>query len=273
MAEKPIIKIDLGSPVSIKAEIKAEIPKESAGRLLDTLTDIIRPFTETRGLRADQIRLQREDILIEIARRAKVRAELEGSIRPIGNKFLIPFLEKASLEDPQSELVDKWANLLATAAHGDASEYTWCISLLSELAPSDFGLLDGMHNNRSEQMNGIRFEHLSRAQIQDVFDSLFPSDFSMSFDGIKNYASANFDHCQIFRGDDIPNTNEVLFDLNGLELSLSRLESLGLLWLFAQSTLVRRPEGVNQFERVFVVAAQLTLKGRALVDACKGSSE
>lgn len=267
--DKPLINVDIGSPISLKAEIRAEIPKESAGRLLDALTDIIRPFTEGRGLRADQIRLQREDVLIEIAKRARARAELSGEIHSISNKFLVPFLEKASLEDGQSELIDKWANLLATASEGDSNEYTWCISLLSEITPEDASLLDAMYDRGTELSSGIRFEHLSRAQMQDLFDSLFPTDYSMSLTDISRYATANFDHCRIFRGDDIPNTNEVHFDLSGLELSLSRLESLGLLWLFAQSTLALRPGGKNEFEKVFVVAAHLTLKGRALVEACK----
>lgn len=103
---KPLISVDVGSPVSIKAEIKTEIPSASSGRLLDALTDAIRPFTEARGLRADQIRMQREDVLIEIARRAQERLRIENApIKPVSNKFLIPFLEKASLEDTKSDLV------------------------------------------------------------------------------------------------------------------------------------------------------------------------
>jgi hypothetical protein len=36
---------------------------------VDALTDIIRPFSERRGLKGDQIRLQREEVLVEVARK------------------------------------------------------------------------------------------------------------------------------------------------------------------------------------------------------------
>jgi hypothetical protein len=79
----PLINVNVDSPVSfkavVKAEIRTEVSKESASRLVDALTDAIRPFTEARGLRADQIRLQREDVLIEIAKKGSRAAADRGS--------------------------------------------------------------------------------------------------------------------------------------------------------------------------------------------------
>ena len=49
------IKVEIGAKATV--DLKAEVPKESMGRLVDALTDAIRPWTEARGLRADQIRL------------------------------------------------------------------------------------------------------------------------------------------------------------------------------------------------------------------------
>lgn len=46
---KRSVNVDIG--IGAKAEVKTEIPSESSGRLLDTLTDIIRPFSERRGLK------------------------------------------------------------------------------------------------------------------------------------------------------------------------------------------------------------------------------
>jgi hypothetical protein len=140
---KPLIEVNLGSPVSISAEIKTEIPKESTGRLLDALTDAIRPFTESRGLRADQIRLQRAEVAIEIAYRAQKLLQIEGgNAQPVGPKFLIPFLEKASLEDPESDFVDRWASLLASAVESPGDDLSVCTSILSELGPTEAALLD-----------------------------------------------------------------------------------------------------------------------------------
>ncbi len=96
---------------------KAEIPKESTGRLIDALTDAIRPFTEKQGLKADIIRLQREDVALEIATRALKRKEIEGlSLKAVPNKILIPIFEKGSLEEPGSTLIDWWSNLLIAGA-------------------------------------------------------------------------------------------------------------------------------------------------------------
>src|SRR6266853_1629328 len=101
-------KLPLSVDIGVKAnlEIKAEVPKQSAGRLVDALTDIFRPFTEARGLKADQIRLQREDVLFEIAKKARARAVLEEvELHPVPTKLLVPFIEKASLEDLQRHII------------------------------------------------------------------------------------------------------------------------------------------------------------------------
>jgi hypothetical protein len=75
--KKSPVRVNLSAKASATASAKltAKVPTSSMGRLVDALTDIIRPFSEKRGLRADHIRLQREEVAIEIAKRAKVRAE------------------------------------------------------------------------------------------------------------------------------------------------------------------------------------------------------
>jgi hypothetical protein len=139
------VKIDLSAKAEAKLDIKAEIPKESVGRLIDSLTDIIRPFSERRGLRADQLRLQREEVLIEIARRARQRAaEEQSTITSVPNKFLVPFLERASTEEVESELVDRWADLLVSAASGYKARYLQYISILANLGPEDVAFLKQM---------------------------------------------------------------------------------------------------------------------------------
>ena len=141
--KEPGVKVDISSPISFKAGIKTELPKESAGRLVDALVDIIRPFTERRGLKADQIRLQREDVAIEITKRARKRLEASGTIPvPPPNKFLVPFLEKASTEDMESDLVDKWAELLVSAASEYETSFIRFSSILSELGSREAKMLE-----------------------------------------------------------------------------------------------------------------------------------
>lgn len=159
--DKPLINVEVSSPISLKAEIKTEIPSESSGRLLDALTDIIRPFTETRGLRADVIRLQREEVLIEIAKRALERARIENTeLHPVPNKFLVPFLEKASLEDIESPLIDKWAELLHSAASSYDAAMVRFTSVLAEIGPKELEFLEKL-------VSGCRSWH-AVTQMEDI---------------------------------------------------------------------------------------------------------
>lgn len=138
---KPPVSVNF--EVGAKAEIKAEIPKESAGNLLNSLVDLIRPWSEARGLRGDMIRLQREEVLIEIARRARARVEmLESPTEPIPNKFLIPFLEKASNENPDDDImIEMWSSLLAGAAVDRNARQNRFVSILEEINGAQAGLL------------------------------------------------------------------------------------------------------------------------------------
>jgi hypothetical protein len=45
------VNIDVGVKAEAKFDVKTEIPAKSTGRLVDALTDIIRPFSEARGLK------------------------------------------------------------------------------------------------------------------------------------------------------------------------------------------------------------------------------
>jgi hypothetical protein len=100
------------------------IPPDVTRARADSWLTIISPLTEWAGLRGDilkskrdQLRLQREDVLFEIAKKAKVRIDFEGGAKTtIPNKFTVPFLEKASLEDPASPLCEAWSNLFVEAA-------------------------------------------------------------------------------------------------------------------------------------------------------------
>ncbi len=142
MSQENSVKIDVG--LSAKAEVKAEVPASSMGRLVDALTDIIRPFSEARGLRSDLIRLQREDVMIEIARRAQARLALEGlSPQPVPNKILIPLMEKSSWTDPTDmDLIDAWANLLSHTSARANPNHGIALDILSKLDSSHIKLLN-----------------------------------------------------------------------------------------------------------------------------------
>src|ERR1700688_2961039 len=133
---KPPVSVEVGLRGIV--ELKTEIPKESTGRLVDALTDIIRPFTEARGLKADQIRLQREDVLFEIASKARSRADLERvDLHPVPTKLLVPFLEKASLEERDKDMQDRWAALLLSASKEYHARHLTFVDILSRLSSDE----------------------------------------------------------------------------------------------------------------------------------------
>ncbi|MGH8610676.1 MAG: hypothetical protein ACREYF_01165, partial [Gammaproteobacteria bacterium] len=143
----------VGVKAEAKFEVKTEIPPESSGRLVDALVDIIRPFSEKRGLRADLIRLQREEVAIAIALKAVERLRITGSTpQSIPNKILVPMLEKASLEEPNSELIDRWANLLASTACFPHIKSVTFADVLSQIGGDQAKLLDRIASPRWKVM-------------------------------------------------------------------------------------------------------------------------
>jgi hypothetical protein len=179
------LNLELSARAQAKIEIKAEIPRESTGRLVDALTDIIRPFSEKRGLKADILRLQREEVLIQIGQLARQRA-LEENVapNPLPNKFLVPFLEKSSTEEVDSELVERWANLLLSASKNFNSRYILYTNILSNLGPEDVKFLDGMvkENRGTSSIAGYarHFDEtpglFSLEEIKERFESSFDDD-------------------------------------------------------------------------------------------------
>jgi hypothetical protein len=123
--------IDLGAKLNL--ELKAEVPTTSVGRFVDTITDLLKPFAETRLLRADVIRMHREDVAFEIAKRAAKRIELGKNSRPIPLKILVLLLEHGSQEEPSDDLmIEMWANLLANSTK-DNSVSPRYVGIVSEL--------------------------------------------------------------------------------------------------------------------------------------------
>lgn len=164
--------IEVGVDISAKAEIKAEVPSSSVGRFVDAFTDMISPFSEARGLKGDQIRLQREDIAIKIAKKAKERLDLENKAPiPISNKFLVPFLEKSSLESDDESLQDMWSALLAnTATEADAISFI-ALNVISEMTTEEAKILSSLFE--SIKFNKIYNYHEYLKKLDEYVNKFF----------------------------------------------------------------------------------------------------
>jgi hypothetical protein len=164
--EKPPISIDLGAKASL--EVKTEIPREASGRFVDAITDIFRPFSEKRGLKADLINLERQVVLGEIAKKVRERLEIEGKpATPLPNKVLLPLLEKASLENKDDAiLIEMWANLIATAATQEVTLISQYIDILSQITSRQAVLLEEI------LLKGVELGDQTVSHFRDSYDYL-----------------------------------------------------------------------------------------------------
>src|SRR5260221_9585487 len=119
---------------TITEVIPADVTRKKVGAWLEVLS----PITEWAGLKADAIRYKRnlmriyhDETIAAITEKARDQLAKNASLAtPVPTKFLVPFLEQASLDEPDSPLVELWPNLLASAAEGYRSEHPHFISII-----------------------------------------------------------------------------------------------------------------------------------------------
>lgn len=108
-----------------------DIPEESQ----NFLRRIFGPLAEVGDLLSDKIRFYRWQSSLQTITRAKQIASEHGfNAKEVPFKTLIPLLEKASLEEDQSPLIEKWANLLATASYDSGYIENIFIAMLSRFS-------------------------------------------------------------------------------------------------------------------------------------------
>lgn len=162
--------------------IPADVTRARSGAWLD----LISPMTEWAGLRGDELRhkrkllrIQQEEVLAKIAEKTKEQLGGRPQLNnPIPVKFLVPFLEKASLEDFDSPLVDLWANLLASAATEYDSYHIHFVNVISQITAQQaeaFEYLVGTTDAKelSESMGVIDTHFTSSYVIQEEIKELY----------------------------------------------------------------------------------------------------
>jgi hypothetical protein len=116
-------KANVAAIYNVSKKVTEVIPEDVTRAKANSWLDLISPLTEWTGLKGDQIRLRRDVLRLQREETLSRIAEIitsKGSIRvgdsPIPLKFVVNYLEKASLEEPDDHLVELWANLLISAA-------------------------------------------------------------------------------------------------------------------------------------------------------------
>lgn len=264
MGEDRKLPVSVNVDIGARAEIRTEIPSSSSGRLLDALTDVLRPFSEARGLRADQIRLQREDVLIQIAHKAKERLAIENAeTHPIPNNTLVPLLEKASLEDPSDkEMIDRWANLLALESSSPGPNRRWCIEILAAIDSAEAQLLDEIWYEHTARA-AYDFDNFTSSAAERDFERMASDVSQVTEKETKQILSAYYGMSWFFHGDNIAATEE--FSVQDLPwgVHLLHLRALGLIWVNASALL-------QEDIKCFVLNAKLSPLGYEFVRICRG---
>lgn len=174
--------ITASAKYEVQKKITEHIPADVTRAKASAWLTLLSPITQWAGLKGDQLahkrellRIQQEETLTAILRRAAPRlAKLEPPIRPIPVKFLVPFLENASLEEPNSELVNMWANLLVSSAENYNPTYVHYVGIISQMSAIQAHLFEaiiGPIGPRSVEISLELIEfNLLTDYIRDHFD-------------------------------------------------------------------------------------------------------
>jgi hypothetical protein len=175
----PPLKVEIAARAEAKLEIRAEVPSDAMGRFVDAVTDLFRPWSEARGLKADLIRLQREEVAIKVARLVRERADIKNEkLIPPPLKVLIPLFEHASQEDVADDfIIEAWAKLLASACTPKSIPPRF-ISLISEMNSRQAKLfLDVMEKSGSKDRETRDLSLLQQHYIEGEMERLLAAGY------------------------------------------------------------------------------------------------
>lgn len=196
--------------------------------------DTFSPATETLGALGDAVRLGRVEMAAHITRRAREIADeskLKLSAPPL--KFLVPFYEKASLENDPG-LQELWAKLLVNAS-GGVTRSPILIDILNKMTSEEAHLFDRICRNYGDRAplienvptDGKRhfFESMLRNEI--LIDGSTVERIADLVEGVLALPGYWADMVTFDISDKSYEFNVVKYEV-GDELRFSFLESLGL---------------------------------------------
>lgn len=133
-------------------DIRVNIPDDVVRSTSDFLQKLLGPAAEAADFLTEKIRFYRWRSAVRTVERAKQIAQERGvTINPVPAKFLVPFLEKSSLEEEDSPITEEWAKLLVAAADKFNSRFTLYADILSRLGPDDAKMLRSMWKKADKQ--------------------------------------------------------------------------------------------------------------------------
>ena len=203
-----------------------------------------------------------------VERAEKIAATKNLSKRSVPLKFLIPFFEKASLQDDAERLSNMWSTLLARARDDYKDRYVTYIDILNGLSPHEASILSAMWTSADEEIFsawnlGAPMAHLQyHLEHSAALGSSLTFDREVTVDDFTTEGSIVY----FFHEDDVANMNALNFRDMSEFIDLSHLESLGL--VSALWAAVKTPK-----HRHFVAIASLSPLGYDFLEACQGKEE
>jgi Abortive infection alpha len=243
--------------------------RQALGR---ALADFLGPAAREGGQAiADQVRFLRWRVGLRIVERAqRIADEKRLASGHVPLKFLVSFLEQASLQEEEGDLSEMWSHLLAKARESYSHRHVTFLGILNALSPAEAEVLKHMWRTADPQ------ELFSAWTVHTPMDHL---ERHMESSSLRGGVLLHFDHevtahdfavdsavVYFFHEDDVPNMNELNFR-GAIEISdLIHLQALGLVSVLWDA--VSTPK-----HRHFVVIARLTPFGYDFLEACEGDEE
>jgi hypothetical protein len=244
---KAVAKVEASAKASFqrKKTITEVVPPDVTRAKANAWLDIISPITEWAGLKGDDmrhkrelLRIQREDVLTKIIERASRSVSMDNRTT-VPTKFVVPFLEKASLEEPDSDLIDIWSSLLTAAATDFNPHMTRFCSILAEIGSMEVQFLHRLcreSRGRRKRLEGIEDAPLNFSHIElvkDINNTIDPTETAEhNIDKIIQERESPGALLLVIGVDDFSTSEQVQkvhdLDEDKWEASISLLQSLGL---------------------------------------------
>jgi hypothetical protein len=126
----------------LPVKVTGNVPDKTMGRLGEALADLISPITETTGLIGDSLRFHRERMAERLIEGARAKAEqLQVEVKKVPYKFMVGWIEAATLENEDSPLNDLWENLLVAGMTSYQSYLEMFVNILRELGGTEVKVL------------------------------------------------------------------------------------------------------------------------------------
>jgi hypothetical protein len=234
--------------------------------LTSLMLDLLGPAAKEVGATlGDHVRYYRWRSGVWIMNRAKEKVKARGE--KLGSaplKFLVPFLEKASLEDEGSKLSERWAELLAKAATSYDSSYSKYIDTLAKLDGEDCVILEEIYisipdvfyfgaDNFSQP---TWIEEITPKGLQKVTGIIRkPQDWSKAGRLVVALEEK-----------DVPNFQALNMEEFEPGVRLLNLASMGLIWVYSNVHITSNDNVSDR--RYFIMLAELTPLGFNFVKAC-----